>query len=59
MNIDDLEICPRCHGTGADPDEARHNWQPRPTDPATGERSFALDVRCRLCSGNGRIPTDK
>jgi hypothetical protein len=54
MDVNDLENCPLCGGNGLDPDKVRHDWQPRPSDPATAE--FELDTRCRRCGGNGRVP---
>ena len=47
-------VCPRCGGTGADPDPHVRQWQPLPDDLVAGERSFKLDVRCRQCGGSGR-----
>jgi DnaJ-class molecular chaperone len=55
MNVNELETCPRCRGTGADPDQS---GIPRrlPDDPISGERSFQVSVDpCHQCNGTGRI----
>ena len=56
MNVNDLDFCPRCRGTGADPDQS---GVPRrlPDDLITGERRFQVSADpCRQCRGSGRIP---
>jgi hypothetical protein len=51
MNINDLETCSRCRGTGADPYKS---GLPTP-DPAR-PGSLILDTRCNACGGSGRVP---
>jgi DnaJ-class molecular chaperone len=51
--------CPRCAGTGADPDQSR---VPRRVadDPISGERRFQVSADlCRQCGGTGRMPKRK
>jgi hypothetical protein len=46
--------CPRCRGTGADPEQPR---VPLPLAPVLGERQFQVGAnRCHQCGGSGRIP---
>jgi hypothetical protein len=51
--------CPRCGGTGADPDQSR---VPRRVadDPISGEPRIQVSAdRCRHCGGTGRITKGK
>ncbi len=54
------DICPRCKGTGADPEQPR---SPRrlPNDPKLpGESRFQASADpCRACGGSGRIQKGK
>lgn len=51
--------CPRCLGTGADPDQPRQP-RPLPDDPISGERRFEVSaVPCSECRGTGRMPKGK
>ncbi len=46
MDVNDLESCPRCKGTGVDPVQT-----PKPTP----DGRVSAD-KCRQCGGSGRIP---
>jgi DnaJ-class molecular chaperone len=46
MNVNELDACPRCKGTGVDPDQTK-----KPT--ASGQVSAD---KCRQCGGSGRVP---
>jgi DnaJ-class molecular chaperone len=46
MNVNELGVCPRCKGTGTDPE------QPKPPTPS-GQVSAD---KCRHCGGSGRVP---
>lgn len=47
--------CPRCHGTGKDPNKTGAPSR-LPADPARpGEVDFTFDVRCELCHGSGYV----
>lgn len=46
MDVNDLESCPRCKGTGAAPVQI-----PKPTS----DGRVSAD-ECRQCRGSGRIP---
>ena len=45
-NVNDLETCPRCNGTGADPEQTK---KPTPSGQVSVDK-------CRQCGGGGRVP---
>jgi DnaJ-class molecular chaperone len=46
MNVNDLENCPRCRGTGIDPEQTK---KPSPASQVSADK-------CRQCGGSGRVP---
>jgi DnaJ-class molecular chaperone len=55
MDVNDLETCPRCRGSGADPDQPAIPNR-LPDDPVSGERGFQASADlCRRCGGSGRV----
>jgi DnaJ-class molecular chaperone len=54
------DVCPRCQGTGADPEQPSSPRQ-LPDDPKLpGEAVFQVSADpCRACGGSGRIQKAK